>query len=55
MSEKKKTPTPKAPPSGKGSYTRRGFAPPDHPLFRAGPIVSGRPILRPPKKKSTDN
>jgi hypothetical protein len=36
---------------GGGSYTRRGFLPADHPLFGTGPIVSGRPILEPPKKE----
>ena len=41
--------------SGPGTHTRGGFLPEDHWLYGAGPIVAGREILKPPKKKSTDN
>ncbi len=47
--------TPKEQPFGKGSYTRHGFLPPEDPLFSSGPIVAGRPILKPPKKKPAEN
>jgi hypothetical protein len=37
-------------PSKKGTFAHGGFLPPDHPLYGAGPIVSGRPLSPPPKK-----
>jgi hypothetical protein len=40
---------------GPGTHTRRGFLPPDHPLYGAGPIVAGRPLLPPPKRKHSEN
>lgn len=38
----------------KGTHTRGGFLPGDHPLYGSGPIVSGRPTLRPPKLKPSE-
>lgn len=35
--------------SKKGTHTRGGFLPEDHWLYSSGPIVSGRPIVPPPK------
>jgi len=32
--------------SKKGTHTRGGFLPPDHPLYSSGPIVSGRVVLK---------
>ena len=39
---------------GPGTYTRGGFLPDDHWLYGAGPIVAGRVILEPPKKKTPE-
>ena len=39
-------------PSGKSGYTHLGYAKPDDPIYRLGPVVAGRPIFAgPPKKK----
>jgi hypothetical protein len=47
--EKQTAPSPK-----QGTHTRGGFLPQDHPLFGVGPVVSGRPILPPPKRKPSE-
>jgi hypothetical protein len=42
-------------PSKRGTHTRRGFLPPDHWLFGAGPIVAGREILKPHSPWTTED
>jgi len=39
---------------GGGSSTFQGFLPPDHWLYGAGPIVAGRPILQPHRKRTAE-
>lgn len=41
-------------PSKKGTHTRGGFLPDDHPLYSSGPIVAGRPILQPYRKMTPE-
>jgi len=53
---KKAEATPKALPSGKGSFTNLGLLPPDDPVYRLGLVVAGRKVVFPepeqtPKKK----
>jgi hypothetical protein len=49
MSEKKKTPTPKVPPSGQGGHIDHGLAKPDDPIYTLGLVVNGRPLFQPPE------
>ena len=39
----------------KGGTTVRGYVPKDHPIFSRGPIITGRNISRPPKRRFHEN
>lgn len=43
----KESETPPAPPNGAGRVIDHGLAKPDDPIYSLGPVVNGRPILKP--------